>query len=592
MNQEKMESDLITDQITSESGEAVPESKSRSGTRAQPISSGRRKFFRQVGAASLGITAGMTGMHRLVSAASEHALGDINGLEGEHEPGDSTGPVSLRRRRQQAFKIRVEAARFHRRQPLRKQPINGDEELYANKIASYSKGLPHNDLGEVNLDAYEAMIHALSTGRPADFLKIPIGGSLRLLNPQGAYSFGFEGADSHDFRIAPAPAFSSAERAGEMAELYWQALTRDVPFSEYDTDALTNAAAADLSSFSDYRSPKEGGLVTPATLFRGNTPGDFVGPYISQFLWKDVPYGPFPLTQQIRTTQPGIDHMISYADWLAVQRGTVTERPKFDPTHRYLHTGRDLATHVFSDYYNPFLNAALILLEGIFEMKAPLDEGIPYPTSSEIGFTNFGFLHILDLIGRLPRLAIQVASYQKWLAHFNLRPETFAGRIHNHLSGTARYPINSEILNSTALSTVFSAHGNYLLPQAYPIGCPTSPAYPAGHGTTAGACVTALKAFFKESFVIPQPVQASMDGLSLLPYTGPDLTVGGELNKLAANIALGRGAAGVHYRSDSIEGLQLGEAITISVLSDFRRTYNEDFEGFSLTKFDGTTITI
>jgi hypothetical protein len=620
MNQEKVETDQITDQITraclqsssdaafrksrieewrgsmvslqtrpSESGEAVLEPRSESGAGAQPSSSGRRRFFRQVGAASLGITAGMTGMQRLVSAASEHALEDVDGLAGEHEPEDSTGLVNLRRRRRQAFKIRVEAARFHKRQPLRRQPTNGDEELYANKIASYSKGLPHNDLGEVRLDAYEAMIHALSTGKPSDFLKIPVDGNLKLLNPQGAYSFGFEGADSHDFRVRPAPTFSSAERAGEMAELYWQALTRDVPFSEYDTDVLTNAAAADLSSFSDYRSPKEGSLVTPATLFRGNTPGDLVGPYISQFLWKDVPYGVLPLIQQIRTTQPGIDHMISYADWLAVQRGIVTETPKFDPTLRYLHTGRDLATYVSADYYQPFLNAALILL---FAMKTPLDEGIPYPTSSEIGFTNFGFLHILDLVGRLPRLAIQVASYQKWLAHFNLRPETFAGRIHNHLSGAAQYPINSEILSSTALSTVFSAHGNYLLPQAYPEGCPPSPAYPAGHGTVAGVCATALKAFFKESFVIPQPVQASMDGLSLLPYTGPDLTVGGELNKLAANIALGRGTAGVHYRSDSIEGLELGEAITISVLSDFRRTYNEDFKGFSLTKFDGTTITI
>jgi hypothetical protein len=313
MNQEKVESDLITNQITSESGEVVPEPR-------------RRKFFRQVGAASLGITAGMTGMHQLVSAASEHALEDTNESAGEHEPGGITGPASLRRRRQQAFKIRVEAARFHRRQPLRRQPTNGDEELYANKIASYSKGLPHNDLGEVRLDAYEAMIRALSTGKPSDFVKIPVDGSLRLLNPQGAYTFGFEGADSHDFRITPAPAFSSAERAGEMAELYWQALTRDVPFSEYDTDALTNAAAADLSFFSDFRGPKERGLVTPATLFRGNTPGDLVGPYISQFLWKDVPYGPFPLPQQMRTAQPGIDHMISYADWLAVQRGLL---PRF-----------------------------------------------------------------------------------------------------------------------------------------------------------------------------------------------------------------------------------------------------------------------
>lgn len=588
MNQEQVEADQISDAITSKPGEDVLESRGGSGAVALPISSGRRNFFRQVGAASLGITAGMTGMQRLVSAASEHALGDIAGLEGERDPGDSTGPVSLRRRRQQAFKVRVEAARFHKRQPLRRQPTNGDEELYANKIASYSKGLPHNDLGEVDLDAYEAMIHALSTGRPADFLKIPLGGSLRLINLQGAYSFGFEGADPHDFRVRPAPTFSSAERGAEMAELYWQALTRDVPFSEYDSDALTNAAAADLSSFSDYRSPKKRGLVTPATLFRGNTPDDLVGPYISQFLWKDVPYGPFPLVQQMRTAQPGIDHMISYAEWLAGQRGTVTESPQFDPTHRYLHTGRDLASYVGRDFTVPYMNAFFILMA----MEAPLDEGIPYPTSSEIGFVTFGFPGILDFMGRLLRPALQVALYHKWLAHLNLRPETFAGRIHNHLSGTAQYPINSEILNSTALSTAFSAHGNYLLPQAYPEGCPTGPAYPAGHATTAGACVTALKAFFKESFVIPQPVQASMDGLSLLPYTGPDLAVGGELDKLAANIALGRGTAGVHYRSDSIDGLKLGEAVAISVLSDFRRTYNEDFKGFSLTKFDGTTITV
>ncbi len=589
MNQEKMVTYQITDQITSKRGQDVLEPKSEPGAGAQPVSSGRRKFFRQVGAASLGITAGITGMQRLVSAASEHVLEDVDGLAGKHEPENGTRLMNLRRRRRQAFKIRVEAARFHERQPLRRQPTNGDEELYANKIASYSKGLPHDDLGEVRLDAYEAMIHALSAGKPSDFLKIPVGGNLKLLNPQGTYSFGLEGADPHDFRIAPAPAFSSAEKASETAEVYWQALTREVPFSEYDTDALTNAAAADLSLFSDFRGPKEGGLVTPATLFRGNTPVDLVGPYISQFLWKDVPYGVLPLTQQILTTQAGIDHMISYADWVAVQRGIVTETPKFDPTRRYLHTGRDLATYVCCDFYQPFLNAALILL---FAMRAPLDEGIPYPTSSEIGFITFGFPHILELIGRLPRLAIQVAFYQKWLAHLNLRPETFAGRIHNHVSGAAQYPINSEILNSTALSTVFSAYGTYLLPQAYPEGSPPSPAYPAGHGTIAGACVTALKAFFKESFVIPQPVQASTDGLSLLPYTGPDLTVGGELDKLAANIALGRGTAGVHYRSDSIEGLKLGEAAAISVLSDFRRTYTEDFEGFSLTKFDGTTITI
>jgi len=92
--------------------------------------------------------------------------------------------------------------------------------------------------------------------------------------------------------------------------------------------------------------------------------------------------------------------------------------------------------------------------------------------------------------------------------------------------------------------------------------------------------------------VIPDPVIASADGLSLIPYSGPALTVGGELNKLAANSGFGRDAAGLHWRSDIIEGLKLGEAVASGILTDLRATYNEDFPGFTLTTFDGTTITI
>jgi hypothetical protein len=39
--------------------------------------------------------------------------------------------------------------------------------------------------------------------------------------------------------------------------------------------------------------------------------------------------------------------------------------------------------------------------------------------------------------------------------------------------------------------------------------------------------------------VIPSPVESSADGLSLTPHMGAALTLGGELNKLAANIAIG-----------------------------------------------------
>jgi hypothetical protein len=36
----------------------------------------------------------------------------------------------------------------------------------------------------------------------------------------------------------------------------------------------------------------------------------------------------------------------------------------------------------------------------------------------------------------------------------------------------------------------------------------------------------------------------------------------------------------------------LGEKVAIQFLKDIAATYNETFVGFSLTKFDGTTITI
>ena len=82
------------------------------------------------------------------------------------------------------------------------------------------------------------------------------------------------------------------------------------------------------------------------------------------------------------------------------------------------------------------------------------------------------------------------------------------------------------------------------------------------------------------------------DGMSLVPYAGPALTVGNELNKLASNIALGRDAAGVHYRSDGVQGILLGEAIALSILRETATLYNEVFSAFTLTRFDGRTETI
>jgi hypothetical protein len=99
-------------------------------------------------------------------------------------------------------------------------------------------------------------------------------------------------------------------------------------------------------------------------------------------------------------------------------------------------------------------------------------------------------------------------------------------------------------------------------------------------------------AFFDESFVIPTPVQADRNGANLLALpAGTALTVGDELNKLAANISIGRNAAGVHWRSDYTEALRLGEKIAVELLREQKLTYNEDHH-LTVTRFDGTGIVI
>ncbi len=513
------------------------------------------------------------------------------------------GPSGGQQRRAQAFQVRVETAQNQRQLPLPDHPSNGDEARFATRIASYSKGLPHDALGEVDLSAYEALLAALSSSEPADFEQIPLGcpisGQRRLLvNPQAGLAFDLEGADCHHLAIPVAPAFSSAEQAGELVELYWMALLRDVPFGQYATHPLGGEAASDLSRLTDFRGPKVGGQVTPDTLFRGFTPGDLDGPHLSQFLLAPIPFGAQMIEQSMRTVVPGVDHVTTYTEWLDIQDGCAPlTGDQFDSLRpAYIRNGRDLAQWAHIDIlFQAYFNAMLILLTppdggGI---GCPLNPGNPYNDSrTQIGFGTFGGPAIATLVAEVSTRALQAVWFQKWFVHRRLRPEAFAGRVHNRITRNLNYPIHSDALNSRAAGSVFTRYGTHLLPQAYPEGSPLHPSYGAGHATVAGACVTMLKALFDERFVIPEPVVPDLAGQTLLPYVGPPLTVGGELNKLAANVAMGRNFGGIHWRSDYAESLRLGESVAISVLQDRRLTFNEAFSGYTFTTFDGATVTV
>ncbi|MFN0111511.1 MAG: vanadium-dependent haloperoxidase [Blastocatellia bacterium] len=496
------------------------------------------------------------------------------------------GPLNPYVRRRRALQLRQQAATFQANNAALDHPNNGDDDFYQSRIGSFTKGLPHNNLGEVSPLAYRSLIQALTTGEHDDYAAIQLGGTVKLADPQAALAYDMEGIDPCGFTMPIAPRLDSEVEGAEMAEVYWRALTRDVPFSQYDTNMLTMSAVSDLRKFSLFSH------VTTGSLFRAGLPGEEAGPLISQLLWMNIPYGAMTVRQQYRVPVAGDDYMTTYASWLSIQNGTPAPfGNNFDATSRYIRNGRDLAEWDHRDFtFQAFLNAALILLS---YGGAAMDDANPYKTSTtQGGFITFGGPHILDLVARVANLALKAAWFQKWQVHRRLRPEAYAGLVHLTKTGMANYPIDAKLMNSAALGALMAKNGTFLLPMAYPEGCPTHPAYPGGHATISGACATVLKAFFKESFVLPAPVIPNEDGTALNPLTEVTLTVGGELNKLASNVAFGRDTAGVHWRSDEVAGLKLGEAVAISVLQDFNSTFNEKFDGFSLTKFDGTTVTI
>jgi hypothetical protein len=492
----------------------------------------------------------------------------------------------------EAYRVRVAAAAAQRDQPWPATTANGDETELPRYIACYSKALPHDRRGEVDPGAYQLLLRALRSGKPRDFELIPVGvgGRVKLANPQSALAFNLVGPDSSVVACPPAPRFASAEQAAEMAELYWQALARDVPFADYESSPLIAEAAADLGRFSDLRAPRQGGKVTPRTIFRGAAEGSLAGPYISQFLYRDIFFTPIRVQQRIRTAVADRDYLGHYEEWLDNQNGALAGVNTFNPDPAYVRTGRDLGEYVHRDFtYQAGMGASLILLK----MGAPPNAGNPYKHSrTQSGFTTFGAPYLLFLLATVSQAALTACWYQKWMVHRRLRPEEMGGRVANHLARRARYPLHPSLLDSRALATTLSRHSSALLSGAYPEGAPTHPSYPAGHPVLSAAGATVLKAFFDEKYVLPQPVEPSADGQALQPYGGPPLTVGGELDKLAVNIGMGRNFAGIHWRSDLAEGLRLGEEVAISVLREIKLTGNELLAGFTFHRLDGTPVTV
>ena len=477
---------------------------------------------------------------------------------------------------------------------------------------------------------------------------------VRAWESQGAgNTFDLEGPDAQAVTMPPAPVANSPEFIAEMAEVYEMALLRDVPFAKFAEDCNVQTAITRLNQLAWFQETPIAGLSTAAaarrrgpvtlqTAFRGIAFGDNVGPYLSQFLCVGTPelgsdgvqtdesaragfvqYGSLVFQNKVRFATPYRDYMTTWEWWLDVQNGADlrgTESYEGDcanTRYRFITTPRDLATYVHYDaLYEAYLNACLTLLA----FKVPFDPGIPFQRSDVIdhqqGFAHFGGPHILSLVTEVATRALKAVRFQKFNIHRRLRPEAAGGRLHrmkNSPGNASFHPFTAmcDRLTDTGLLEAVRAYNqrqntiqdgreedgesnsSYLLPMAFPEGSPMHPSYGAGHATVAGACVTILKAFFDHRSVLPRPyVYPAPNGQALNIAEGtPDLTVEGELNKLAANISIGRDWAGVHYFTDYYESIKMGEQIAIGILAEQKLTYGENFS-MTVPLFNGDTIRI
>lgn len=311
---------------------------------------------------------------------------------------------------------------------------------------------------------------------------------------------------------------------------------------------------------------------------------------------------------------------------------------RYEDHERYICTMRDLARFVNKDaLHQAYFNAALILLSGgakwpIGNPYHDLENGIVVGSLAgrEAGFGVLGGPHILALVSEVATRALKVVWRQKWQENLRLRPEAYGGLVHVQnlgLNGTKRnYGLPDWLASTDAIKEIKkitkAANGGaptdetMLLPMAFSAGSPTHPAYGAGHATVAGACVTVLKAYFltytTDADGDDVPIAFSTLGERNKPYGGSEpitayrskvptdppltghdgimyhnnrvalptdvaqkLTIEGELNKLAQNVAMGRTMGGVHWRTDNTRSLMLGEALAAEILAQITLDANE-----------------
>ena len=235
-----------------------------------------------------------------------------------------------------------------------------------------------------------------------------------------------------------------------------------------------------------------------------------------------------------------------------------------DSEPRYISSYCELAEYVHRDFsFQPFMDAALIILRmGGDRGDEVLSRTNPYRgSSSQFGDITFGSKNLLTLVAEAALLAQTTSYYQKWQVHRRARPRAWV--VGSRSTSPAANPTtcSPRSWNVDGLARVELAYGS-----AGPLASPKAPShsplpYPAAHSPV--QCAKRLcarlcaKALFDDGLVIPAPVEATGSRNAARGYEHGEPPTLGELaesDKLAANIAFARDAAGVIFAPTAPRG--------------------------------------
>lgn len=247
----------------------------------------------------------------------------------------------------------------------------------------------------------------------------------------------------------------------------------------------------------------------------------------------------------------------------AILRGTVPEPQRFGPALEGITTPRALASVFHQDEPYWFILTAAVLLS---QLRVPRSTLFP-PLPGEVGFVSYGgTLQLQCMLAAAAELAMRATWYEKVMVSRRRRPEELAA------DPVSLHPIWHEIG-----APLLAPYGG-CLPMLIAEGSPLHSSYVSGHAAIAGAGCTVLLAHYADVAVVAE------DGVTFRSHD--------EIRKLGWNFGESREILGIHYRSDIVEGLMLGQRAALMVLREAKCKAAEPWGTVTFKGFDGKPVMV